>query len=144
MKQVWSWLAKILIIVVIVQGWFIYQFLEDKKALSLENQALTAQLETAVEQINKNEKQIAILKKKSVEGLLDETNRAVISGWEALMNKVEDELDKALESFPESIFQPLEESLNPSQKQPNDNALKDENSSDEELPFGEGVSGERT
>ena len=144
MKQVWSWLAKILIIVVIVQGWFIYQFLEDKKALALENQALTAQLETAVEQINKNEKQIAILKKKSVEGVLDETNRAVISGWEALMNKVEDELDKALESFPESIFQPLEESLNPSQKQPNDNALKDENSSDEELPFGEGVSGERT
>ena len=40
------------------------------------------------------------IEKKSLEGMLKETNKAIVSGWEALLDTVQQELDKAKQAIP--------------------------------------------
>jgi hypothetical protein len=43
------------------------------------------------------------MKKRSLEGMLKETNKAVVSGWETLLNAVQEELNKAKDAIPSII-----------------------------------------
>jgi hypothetical protein len=91
--------TKILSICLIVAIAYIYY--QDREHVSLvgNNQQLVEQLEQANLLLLESEEKIALLEKKSIEGILEETNKVVVSGWETLLDTVKDELTKAKERF---------------------------------------------
>lgn len=116
MKTFWSLLAKILIIVVIVQAWFLYDYYNKNQQLIAENIQLETELLQTKESLLAAEEKAADLEKRSLEGVLKETNKAVVSGWEKLLDAVEGELNKAREAI-EEIQEPATEQ--PDEQKPN-------------------------
>lgn len=110
MKAFWSVLAKILFVLVLIQAWFLYEFYNTNQALIVDNVQLEQQLLTANDALdsvnealtNANNK-IETLEKNSLDSMLKETNKAVINSWEALLNTVEGELNKARKSIDSTI-----------------------------------------
>ena len=110
MKTFWSTLAKILFVLVLIQAWFLYDLYQDNQILIVDNIELEQQLLTAndsLESLNASldvaNKKIELLEKNSLDGVLEETNKAVINSWEALLNTVEGELKKARKSIDSTI-----------------------------------------
>ncbi len=95
MSKVWSWLAKVLLVITILGLWYIYQQDKQYQELFAAKQSLEVQIIDLESQLEKLQQKNTELEKKSVDGILRETNKVVISGWETLLNKVEQELDKA-------------------------------------------------
>jgi hypothetical protein len=92
-------LTKILSICLIVAIAYIYHQDKEHRSLAVEHQQLTEQLEKANSLLLESEEKIALLEKKSIEGMLEETNKVVVSGWETLLDTVKEELTKAKERF---------------------------------------------
>jgi hypothetical protein len=110
MKAFWSVLAKILFVLVLVQTWFLYDFYSKSQVLIVNNVQLEQQLSVANKALaNVNEalatanKKIVTLEVSSLDSVLKETNKAVINSWQALLNTVEGELNKARESIDSTI-----------------------------------------
>jgi uncharacterized protein YlxW (UPF0749 family) len=97
MKIFWSWSAKILLVLLLISVWYIYEQKKEYETLTLSHQQLTLDLENAKKSLADLHQENQALEKKSVEGLLRETNKVVVSGWETLLNAVEGELNKARE-----------------------------------------------
>jgi uncharacterized protein YlxW (UPF0749 family) len=97
MKTFWSWSAKILLILLLVSVWYVYEQKKEYETLQASHQQLTLELANAKKALADLYQENQVLEKKSVEGLLRETNKVVVSGWETLLNAVEDELNKARE-----------------------------------------------
>ena len=95
MKTFWTWLAKILLVIVIIEGAFIYHLYTKNEHLVSENIELENQLLASEKELNETRTLAEALEKKTLEGVMRETNKAVISGWETLMRTVEEELEKA-------------------------------------------------
>jgi len=91
--------TKILSFCLIVAIAYIYHQDKEHGSLVVENQQLTTQLEKANALLRESEENIALLEKKSIEGMLEETNKVVVSGWETLLDTVKEELAKAKERF---------------------------------------------
>jgi hypothetical protein len=91
--------TKILSICLIVAIAYIYHQDKEHGSLAVENQQLTEQLAKANALLLESEEKIALLEKKSIEGMLEETNKVVVSGWETLLDTVKEELTKAKERF---------------------------------------------
>jgi hypothetical protein len=91
--------TKILSICLIVAIAYIYHQDKEHSSLVVENQQLTEQLAKANALLMKSEEKITLLEKKSIEGMLEETNKVVVSGWETLLDTVKEELTKAKERF---------------------------------------------
>ncbi len=136
MKTFWSWLAKVLLVVAVIEAWFLYDFYHKNEQLLAENVQLETELFQAKELLLTAEEKIASLENKSLEGMLKETNKAVVSGWEKLLDAVENELNKARESIGE-LSQP--ESPSVSEPEPE----KQEEPTEEIKPQ-EPIKGERT
>ena len=100
MKSLWSWLAKILLVVALVEGWFIYSFYTDKQALLVEKQDIASRLQQSEQNLSAANEKIAQMERDRLEGRLRETNKAIVSGWEQLLDTVEGELQKARKSIP--------------------------------------------
>lgn len=83
---------------VIAVAYIYHQDKRYRQAL-LDNQRLLLELDEKSLRLQQAEKTIVALEKKSVEGILEETNKAVVSGWETLLDTVKGELDKAKEHF---------------------------------------------
>jgi|GEM_PF-1901792 len=101
-----SLIAKALLVVLVITGWVLYQSIEQNTALKAENTRLQAELDTAQQallsvelQMGQLSAELEAVKKNSLKGVLRETNKVVVSGWEQLLNVVEDELNKAKETF---------------------------------------------
>lgn len=97
MKTIGYWVAKIAVIALLVAVWFLYQKNIENEHLRVENQRLSLELAEVKRSLDELTLANQALEKKSVEGLLRETNKVVVSGWETLLNTVEKELDKARE-----------------------------------------------
>ncbi len=115
MKTFWSLSTKVLLILLLVSLWYIYQQNTQYDELLADYEKLESQLVEAQENISQLEHENKALEKKSVDGILRETNKIVVSGWETLLNRVEEELDKAKEliepekRLPQSEPEPAEE-----------------------------------
>jgi predicted nucleic acid-binding Zn-ribbon protein len=110
MKTFWSTLAKILFVLVLIQAWFLYDFYQNNQALIADNIQLEQKLLAAndsLENLNTSldmaNKKIETLEKNSFDNVLKDTNKAVINSWEALLNTVEGELEKARKSIDSTI-----------------------------------------
>ena len=110
MKAFWSVLAKVLFVVVLIQAWFLYDFYNKSQFLIVDKVLLEQQLLAASESlVSANEAlvsangKIELLEKSSLENVLKETNKAVVNSWEALLNTVEGELNKARKSIDSTI-----------------------------------------
>jgi predicted nucleic acid-binding Zn-ribbon protein len=110
MKTFWSTLAKILFVLVLIQAWFLVEFYQNNQTVTAENIQLEQQLLAAndsLESLNTSldvaNKKIETLEKNSIDGILKDTNKAVINSWEALLNTVEGELKKARKSIDSTI-----------------------------------------
>lgn len=112
MKTFWSVLAKVLFVVALIQAWFLYDFFNKNQTLIADNVNLEQQLLTANESLVAANKKIEILEKNSIDSVLKETNKAVVEGWETLLDAVEGELEKAKKSIGSTIedLRPEEES----------------------------------
>jgi outer membrane murein-binding lipoprotein Lpp len=97
MTKVGCWVLAVLVIVLCVSGWFLYQADSENKNLHAKNEQLSIELAEAKISLDALIAKNEMLEKKSVEGLLRETNKVVVSGWETLLDTVEQELDKARE-----------------------------------------------
>ncbi len=95
MKMFWAWSAKILFVLLLVAIWYIYTQHNVIQTLTDENTVLIDQLDETQELLELANSKNAELEKKSLEGMLSETNKAIVSGWEKLLDSVEGELDKA-------------------------------------------------
>jgi hypothetical protein len=116
MKTFWSWLVKILLVIAVVEAWFLYDFYQKNQSLISENIELETQLLISQEALTEANKRVEQLEKQSLEGVLKQTNKAVVSGWEKLMNTVEEELKKARDALPTIIGEP-EASVTPSESE---------------------------
>lgn len=110
MKTIWSTITKILFVLVLIQAWFLYEFHNKNQGLIAENVQLEQQLLsvnnsliTVNDSLTAANKKIEVLEKNSLEGVLQDTNKAVINSWEALLDTVEDELEKARKSIDSTI-----------------------------------------
>jgi len=103
MKSFWSLAAKFLLVIVLIQAWFLYDMHRQNTVLLSANEEYSAYLEDSEAKITQLQAQLAETEKKTVDGILKETNKAVIQGWESLLNKVEEELEKAKEVLPELL-----------------------------------------
>jgi hypothetical protein len=128
MKTFWSWLAKILFVVAIVQAWFLYDFYNKNQKLISENIELETQLLTSQEALAEAQARAEQLEKQSLEGVLKQTNKAVVSGWEKLMNTVEEELQKARDAMPNILG---------NEQQPSDQSESSDNGSSSEGAVGD-------
>lgn len=97
MKTLCSWSTKILFILLLVAVWHIYQQNVQYESLQANYEALEAELNQSKQALAELDQKNQALEKASVDGLLRETNKIVVSGWETLLNAVEGELDKARE-----------------------------------------------
>lgn len=98
-----SLVTKGLFVIVLIQAWFLYDIHRQNTALSAVNEEYAAYLKDSEAKIAELETQLAETEKKTVDGILKETNKAVVKGWESLLNKVEQELEKARESVPDLL-----------------------------------------
>lgn len=97
MKNFWAWSATILFVLLLLLIGYSYdrhQAYEELVAINQQLEADVAEVKQSLAEAHLKNKE---LEKKSLEGMLNETNKVVISGWEALLNKVEKELSKARE-----------------------------------------------
>lgn len=110
MKSFWSISAKALFVIVLLQAWFLYDMYRQNTALTAVNDEYSAYLKDSEEKIAKLQTQLAETEKKTLDGILNETNKAVVQGWESLLNKVEQELEKAKSAVPELLdIEPLQD-----------------------------------
>ena len=103
MKTFWSWLAKILLVVSIVEGWLIYDYYSKHQLLLVENGRLEEKLSQTELKLDTALAKVEALEKNSIEGKLKDTNQAIVDGWELLLERVEQELSKARESLPQLL-----------------------------------------
>lgn len=110
MKSFWSISAKALFVIVLLQAWFLYDMYRQNTALTAVNDEYSAYLKDSEEKIAKLQTQLAETEKKTLDGILNETNKAVVQGWESLLNKVEQELEKAKSAVPDLLeIEPLQD-----------------------------------
>ena len=98
MKIFWPWLAKILFLVAILEGWFLYNLHQKNLELIAINSDLYDQLDQTQKTLAETTEQLKTVEKKTVGGMLDETNKALVSAWETLLDKVQIELNKTREN----------------------------------------------
>jgi hypothetical protein len=98
-KTFWSWLAKTLLVLVLVQAWFLYDYHNKNQQLMAENIQIETELFQAKESLISFKQKAEEQENRSLEGMLKETNKVVVSGWEKLLDAVEGELDKARDSI---------------------------------------------
>lgn len=99
MKNLWRWATKILFVLLLVSGWYIYEQDDRYKQLEKEYSALSKELEKTQILLAEQKTHSEALEKKTIDSILKETNKAVISGWETLLDTVEKELNKARSSI---------------------------------------------
>ena len=128
MKSFWSLSAKALLVIVLLQAWFLYDMYRQNTALTSVNDEYSQYLEDSENKIAELEKQLAETEKKTVDGILKETNKAVVQGWESLLDKVEEELEKARSSVPElfELEQQPEPDTPPKSTEPDQEPLPDD------------------
>ena len=128
MKSFWSLSAKALLVIVLLQAWFLYDMYRQNMALTSVNDEYSQYLEDSENKIAELEKQLAETEKKTVDGILKETNKAVVQGWESLLDKVEEELEKARSSVPElfELEQQPEPDTPPKSTEPDQEPLPDD------------------
>lgn len=135
MKSFWSLAAKFLLVIVLIQAWFLYDMHRQNTVLLSANEEYSAYLEDSEAKITQLQAQLAETEKKTVDGILKETNKAVIQGWESLLNKVEEELEKAKEVLPELLEPEAKQELpldsQPQNKPPKTNTSPSLNDDDE-------------
>jgi len=137
MKSFWSGLAKVLFVFALIQGWFLYDFFNKNQRLLADNARLEQQLLSAGESLAVANKKIETLEKNSIDTVLKETNKAVVEGWETLLDTVEGELEKAKKSIDSTI-----EGLRPEESIESDSLHIPEEGTIESSP--KVISGERT
>lgn len=136
MKSFWSVSAKGLFVIVLLQAWFLYDIYRQNTVLSAVNEEYSGYLKDSEAKIAELEQQLAETEKKTVDGILKETNKAVVQGWESLLDKVEQELNKARAAVPELL------EIEPQQKQ--ENALPAEPESTEPTDLDEQEAGDES
>lgn len=92
-------LSVILLIAVVVLGWMQYQ--TQQQLVQSERQIVVLQESIAAtqNQLATMQNKVTELDKTSVQGLVKEANGAILDGWEALVNSVENEVRKAREAM---------------------------------------------
>ncbi|MEO0443717.1 MAG: hypothetical protein AAFZ92_08270 [Pseudomonadota bacterium] len=145
MRTFWSFLAKIFIVVAVVQAWFVYDLYQKNQALTTANSALTSQLQAAEAALNETNQRVAALEKQSLEGMLQETNKAVISGWETLLDTVRDELEKAKDAIPSLLGETEPDESSTAEQGPSPSEQQAPAADPKSAPeFAPSVEGERT
>ncbi len=97
MKTFWAWAAKISLVVLVCAAFYIYNQHKEIQVLTVQNKRLQTELKVSQELLATANAKVEELDKKSLDGILRETNKVVISGWETLLDTVEQELEKARE-----------------------------------------------
>lgn len=95
MNFFWSLSAKVLCVLLLVAVWFMYTQHTDYQTLVHEHQQLKNELSRTNELLVAANQQITALEKETLDGMLKETNKALLSGWDTLLDSVEGELTKA-------------------------------------------------
>ena len=139
MKTFWSWSAKILFIIVVFSAFYIYQQKASYEQLVLENKQLRLELSAAQKMLSDEQSKVAALEKKTLDGMLEETNKVVVSGWETLLGSVKAELEKARQLMKQSTSSDAE-----SPEERNENDKKQPSESPSSHPNQPIVDGERT
>lgn len=100
MKAFWPAVAKALGVVVVIQACFLYDFYQKHQGLLADNTALESKVLATEKELNVAAARIEAMEKASLEGVLKESNKAIVSGWETLLDTVQGELNKAREAIP--------------------------------------------
>ena len=108
---------KVVVVLLCVSLWFLYQGHTENQRLQAENEQLVLALAEAKQTLESLVAENEVLERKSVEGLLRETNKVVVSGWETLLNTVEQELNKAREMIQQKKQSSEGETVKPKNKE---------------------------
>ena len=95
MKNIGSRSTVVLLVLLLISLWYIHDQHNRYERLEQDYSNVIQELENTKAQLAAEQGRSEALEKKSIEGILKETNKAVISGWETLLNTVEKELEKA-------------------------------------------------
>ncbi|MFT6255231.1 MAG: cbb3-type cytochrome oxidase subunit 3 [Granulosicoccus sp.] len=119
-----QYFTKILLVCLVAVAAYIYHQDRRYNDLVAENQQLSVQLDQVKTLLRETEEKVVLLEKNSIEGMLEETNEVVVSGWETLLDAVKEELTKAKKRFNEEANKMLEEGAVPPAKSrlPDDDA----------------------
>ncbi|MFT5421892.1 MAG: hypothetical protein ACI9D5_002654 [Candidatus Endobugula sp.] len=139
MKTFWAWTAKILLVLLLLAAWYMYEQNKQYEVLLAKNTQLEASLSQAEELLALAQKKNVELEKNSIDGMLRETNKVVISGWETLLNTVKEELYKARE-----IIQQRQGQQPPESAQEKSNNVESTPEVPSVIDSTEVISGERT
>lgn len=117
MKSFWVWSAKILVALLVIETWFLYDIYQQNGQLLTANSKLNEELYQVKAALADANGKIESMEKNSIQGQLRKTNKAIISGWETLLQTVEDELATARKSLPSLLNDELPEA-SPDEEQP--------------------------
>lgn len=89
----------IILVLIVTIGWQGYEMQQKRQAQLEELQAVQAEVAALKEEVAGLEAEITELNKTSVKGMVRDANKAILSGWETLVDTVEEELNKTREAF---------------------------------------------
>lgn len=92
-------ISAILIVAVLALAWMNYQTTQQLQQSERHIALLQESLSSTQQQLAQVQNQVTELDKASVQGLVKEANGAILDGWEALVNSVENEVRKAREAL---------------------------------------------
>lgn len=92
-------ISAILLIAVVALGWMNYQTREQLLQSERQIAVLQDSISLTQKQLVEMQGKLTELDKTSVQGLVKEANGAILDGWEALVNSVENEVRKAREAM---------------------------------------------
>lgn len=92
-------ISAILLVAVVVLGWMNYQTREQLLQSERQIAVLQDSISLTQKQLVEMQGKLTELDKTSVQGLVKEANGAILDGWEALVNSVENEVRKAREAM---------------------------------------------
>lgn len=118
MKAKKQYTTVVLVVSLVVAVAYIYHQNKQYRDAIVDNQRLSLALDDKTARLLEAEKAIAALEKKTVEGMMEETNKVVVSGWETLLNTVRNELNKAKERFNEEATKTLDNNSTSTNKPP--------------------------
>jgi len=107
-------------------GWLNYSSLQTMEASKVQLQHLNQEINELRVNVETLNRQVEELKQSSVKGMVEEANDAILSGWEVLIDTVQEEVQRAKKTVEQQRQLPApnnnEPSVSPSDSDSNDEA----------------------
>ena len=96
-------ISLLLLIIVALLTWQLYLTRQGLSQSQQQVAALTSNLETTQSEVEALKLHLQELEKQSIKGVVNETNEAILDGWEALVDTFEEQVERARKSLDDAI-----------------------------------------